>query len=165
MRLNIYRWMEGRVELIMKKNKTETLDMNRYEDLLNLPPHKSATRPSMSLTDRAAQFSPFAALTGYEHAIKETARITDQRIWLDETAKSRLDEKLSKLQAQLQMKSEVEICYFVEDKHKEGGKYETVHSVIKKIDAYEREVILCSGQRIDIEDIIEITGDFEEEII
>lgn len=153
----------------MKKYSGNTSDMNRYDDLLNLPPHKSSSRTPMSLADRAAQFSPFAALTGYETAIKETARLTDQKIILDETAKSRLDETLSKLQSSIQNRIatevEIEVCYFEEDKHKAGGRYITERGIVKKIDTYERTLIFTTGLTIDIEDIIEITGDFEEDMI
>ena len=97
----------------------------KYDDIIHLPHHVSATRPRMPMLDRAAQFSPFVALTGYEAAVRETARLTDQRVELDESAKAELDRKL-RLLLSLPGQPEASITYFRPDERKEGGAYETV---------------------------------------
>jgi hypothetical protein len=113
----------------------------------------------MSVYERAAQFSPFAALTGYDGAIKETARLTDQRIELDEAEKSILDEKLRVIQEQLSKQQEFEFVYFRPDELKEGGTYISVRGTVKKIDKYESFVIMKDGTRIPIEEIVDIAGE------
>ncbi|MCD8051819.1 MAG: hypothetical protein LUE89_09095 [Clostridiales bacterium] len=133
--------------------------MNRdYSDIINLPHHVSETRPHMSMRDRAAQFSPFAALTGYDAAVKETARLTDQRAELDEEMKQNLSERLNLIQEDLAATPVVEITYFVPDERKEGGAYNTVTSAVKKIDEFQRLVVLTDGTAIPIDEIIEISG-------
>lgn len=136
--------------------KEEFKDKHQYEDIINLPHHVSSTRKQMSILDRAAQFSPFAALTGFDGAIKETARLTDQRIELDEIAKTILDEKLRIIQEQLSRKQEVEFTFFQPDEMKAGGTYISVMGVVKKIDGYVRAVVMQDGTRIPIEEIIDI---------
>lgn len=91
----------------------------------------------MSNYDRAAQFSPFAALTGYDDAVKETARLTDSKIELDEYELQELNEKLNKIQDNLREDAEVSITYFVTDKKKSGGSYKTISGIVKRIDEYE----------------------------
>jgi len=113
----------------------------------------------MSVLDRAAQFSPFAALTGFDGAIKETARLTYQRIELDEDVKTLLDEKLRIVQEQLSRQQEIEILFFRPDEMKAGGAYISVIGAVKKIEEYERAVVMEDGTRIPIEEIIEITGE------
>jgi len=132
---------------------------HRYDDIINLPHHQSASRPHMSVYDRAAQFSPFAALTGYDDAVKETARQTDSKVDLDEYSKSALNERLNMIQESLDDQPHIAITYFVADKKKSGGAYTTVEGVVKKIEEYERTVLMQSGTKIPIEDIIEIDGD------
>ncbi len=129
-----------------------------YSDIIDLPHHVSGTRPHMSMRDRAAQFSPFAALTGYDAAIKETARLTDQREELDEDVKGKLSERLNLIQKNLAAAPEVEITYFVPDERKEGGAYSTVTGAVKKIDAVQRLVVLTDGTDIPMDEIIEISG-------
>ena len=97
--------------------------MNQYEDIINLPHHVSPTRPQMPMSDRAAQFAPFAALTGYDAAIKETGRLTDEKIELDEEALTALDMKYQFLMDALDDAPEVTITYFQPDERKAGGKY------------------------------------------
>lgn len=128
-----------------------------YDDIINLPHHVSKSHPRMSIHDRAAQFSPFAALTGYDGAIKETARLTNKRMELDETWKNVLDEKLRIIHEQLSSQPEIEITYFQPDEKKNGGAYISAAGIVKKIDRYERTVIMQDGTRIPIEKIIEIT--------
>lgn len=128
--------------------------MGKYDDIINLPHHVSKTYPQMSMYSRAAQFAPFAALTGYEGQIKETARLTNDRIDLDEELKSILD---SKLQDKLNTKQTVEFTYFVPDLKKDGGKYVTVSGIIKKIDEYKQVIVLENKQEIPIKEIIDIS--------
>lgn len=127
-----------------------------YDDIINLPHHVSTTRPQMSRENRAAQFSPFAALTGYDTAIRETARLTDARIELDENAIAVLDMKLRMLADEMKQRREVEVTYFQPDEKKEGGAYVTATGVLKKIDDYARVLVFMDGRRIAIEDILEI---------
>lgn len=135
---------------------------NPYDDIINLPHHTSKTRTQMSLHDRAAQFSPFAALTGHDAAIKETARLTDRRIELDEDAKIELNEKLQIVAEKLSAKPEITILYFQADEKKTGGAYVTLNGCVKKIDVYERIVIMADGTVIAIDDILALESDLFE---
>lgn len=128
-----------------------------YNDIINLPHHISKSHPQMSKLNRAAQFSPFAALTGYEGAIKETARLTNKRVELEEWEKDVLDEKLRIINEQLSSQPEIEITYFQPDEKKSGGAYVSVIGIVKKIDRYERTVVMQDETRIPIEEIIAIT--------
>ncbi|TAH74706.1 MAG: hypothetical protein EWM47_01820 [Anaerolineaceae bacterium] len=139
--------------------KDDIKDIHRYDDIINLPHHVSKSRPHMSTLDRAAQFSPFAALTGYEGAIKETARLTDKRIELDEATKSVLDEKLRIVNEQISNKPEITITYFQPDEKKAGGAYVSTTGIMKKIDSYERTIVMQDGTGIAIEEIISIEGE------
>lgn len=139
--------------------KEDNKNVQQYDDIINLQHHVSSNREHMSVFDRAAQFSPFAALTGFDGAIKETARLTDQRIELDETAKTILDEKLRIVQDQLSRQQEIGFVFFRPDEMKAGGAYISIMGTVKKIDGYERVVRLQDGTRIPIEDIIDITGE------
>ena len=129
-----------------------------YDDILPLPHHVSEKHPPMSRLDRAAQFSPFAALTGYEAAVEETARLTDRRIELDEGEKEAIDQRLTLVQERLPVPTEVTITYFMPDKKKVGGAYVSVSGTVKKIDDYERVVILRDGMSIPIDEILHISG-------
>ena len=129
-----------------------------YDDILHLPHHVSEKHPPMSRLDRTAQFSPFAALTGYDAAVEETARLTDRRIELDESEKEAIDLRLTLVQERLPAPTEVTITYYVPDKKKAGGAYVSVSGTVKKIDDYERAVILCEGTSIPIDDIFHING-------
>lgn len=134
-------------------------DQNPYGDIINLPHHVSPTRPRMSMADRAAQFSPFAALSGYGDAVKETARLTGQRIELDESAKAALDEKLRLLAEVIEDRPEAVITYFLPDRRKAGGEYVTVSGTVKRADSVQRELVMMNGTRIPVEDILDVTGD------
>lgn len=125
-----------------------------YQDMLTLPHHVSKSHPKMSVSDRAAQFAPFAALTGYGAVIKETARQTDARIELDEYSKAELDAVLGEIRAQLAAKPQVSITYFVPDAKKQGGAYVTVRGRIKKIEEYEQKLILTDEREIRIPEIL-----------
>ena len=130
-----------------------------YEDIINLPHHVSKTRPQMSMLDRAAQFSPFAALTGYDAAIKETGRLTDEKIEMDEDRKTALDMKQTYLIEMLDEQPEISITYFLPDTKKSGGAYVTVTGNLKRFDEYERLLILTNGKKIPMDDIADIESD------
>lgn len=132
---------------------------HKYDDIIMLPHHVSVNRPHMSLHDRAAQFSPFAALTGYGDAVKETARLTDSRVELDENSKAFLDERLRLLQEQINNHPRITVTYFQPDQKKTGGAYVEAAGDIKKIEIYERVIVLCDGKRIPIDEVIRIEGD------
>ena len=130
-----------------------------YDDILDLPHPTSKKHPRMSMAARAAQFAPFAALTGYGDAIKETARITDQQLELDENEKALLNEKLQLLRQHLPGKPKITITYFVPDTKKAGGSYQTITGFVKKLQEYERRLIMTNGTIIPLDTIIELYGD------
>lgn len=134
------------------------MTQGNYNDIIHLPHHQSRTRPHMTLHDRAAQFSPFAALTGYEDAVKETARLTNRKLELSEEMKSELSAKLTLLQEKIKEYPEVAITYFVADNKKSGGSYVTETGTVKRIDDVTGEVIMNSRKVILIDDIAEIMG-------
>lgn len=134
-----------------------------YEDIIGLPHYQSKKRPHMPIKDRAAQFSPFAALTGHDEAIKETARLTDKRIELTEGAKERLDEKLRILTDKVTEHPEVSLMYFIEDERKSGGKYTDFKGIIKRIDPQEGNIIFIDKTVVPIEDILTIESDILRE--
>ena len=127
-----------------------------YQDIINLPHHVSKTRPQMAILDRAAQFSPFAALTGHEAAIEEVGRITDYFVELDESRKMDLNEKLQSIIEQNDKKMEVIITYFQPDEKKSGGSYINITGVIKKIDDYEQCIVLQDKRKIPIKFLYDI---------
>ena len=129
---------------------------NSYDDIIDHPHHVSTQHPRMSMTDRAAQFSPFAARTGYGDVIKETARVTDRKPELSESEKTELDYKLQKVCDYPGEKPTVSITYFVPDLKKAGGSYRTISGQIKKIDDYKKQVVLLDKSTIDIDCILEI---------
>ena len=133
--------------------------MSEYDDIIHLPHHVSKTHPQMSMGDRAAQFSPFAALTGYDAAIAETARLTNQRVELDEYERQALNEKLQVISEHLKEHPKVMITYFLPDDQKDGGEYVTVTGNIKKLDDYEHRIVLMDGSRILMEDVTMIDMD------
>ena len=130
-----------------------------YEDIINLPHHISKTRPQMPMSDRAAQFAPFAALTGYDAAIKETGRLTDDKIELDEEALTALDMKYQLLMDALDDAPEVTITYFQPDERKAGGKFVSAVGAVKKIDDFERRITMRDGTRIPVDDVLSIDGE------
>ena len=134
--------------------------MNRkYNEIMGLPHHVSKNRPQMPMSDRAAQFAPFAALTGYDAAIKETGRLTDERIELDVEALSALDMKYQLLMEALDEAPEVTITYFQPDERKAGGKYVSAVGAVKKIDDFERRITMRDGTRIPMDDVLSIDGE------
>ncbi len=136
-----------------------------YEDIINLPHHVSATRPQMSRENRAAQFSPFAALTGHGAAILETARLTDEKKELGEEAIAELDMKLGILADMIRSRPEVAIIHFKPDAKKEGGAYITTAGAVKRIDDYEHTIVLVGGETIRIPDILSIDSDIFDKLI
>ena len=130
--------------------------MGKYDDIIDLPHHISATRPRMPMIDRAAQFMPFRALTGYEDAVHETARLTGEKPELTEDEKALLDAKLQSLADRLGSHPQVTLTWFRPDKRKTGGAYVITTGQLKKIDDFEGALILLGGERIFIEDILDI---------
>ncbi len=127
--------------------------MTEYDDIIDLPRPKSKHEP-MPMSDRAAQFSPFAALTGYDAAIAETARLTDQRIELSEEERAELDYKQQYL-ATLDSPT-VTVTYFVPDERKTGGAYVTHTGVLKRVDEVERMVVFKDGLRVPLDEVMDI---------
>ena len=123
-----------------------------YDDIIDLPHPTSERHPRMPMANRAAQFSPFAALSGYDGAVQETARLTDRKAELTEEEKSVLDAKLRQLVSGMG----ATFIYFQPDAQKEGGAYLTVTGTVKKFDSYAREIVLADGRRIPIDDILEV---------
>ena len=130
-----------------------------YDDILHLPHPTSTRHPRMPIVDRAAQFSPFAALTGHRAAIEETARVTDRRIELDEDAKEQLDQTLQLLLERIDEQPEVTVTWFSPDKKKAGGQYHTATGKLKRIDTQESRLILTDGNQIPLEDLLEIRSE------
>ena len=128
----------------------------KYKDMLHLPHPVSATHPRMALQDRAAQFSPFAALAGYDDALRETARRTDRFVELDEDRKQEIDRQISYLQQHLLDTVPVKIIYFVPDEKKEGGAFVQKTGYVKKLDSYRKTILLTDDTCIDMEKITEI---------
>lgn len=139
-------------------------DTNRYDDMIDMPHHVSTKHPQMSLHDRAAQFSPFAALTGYDDAIAETARLTDSRIELSETDMDRLNLKWQLVTEHISERPAITITYFVPDSKKEGGKYVSVSGCVKKINEYEQTVTMTDGRTISLPEVIRLDGTLFNEI-
>lgn len=135
-------------------NKTEK--DNRYADIIDLPHHTSSKHPRMSAIARAAQFSPFAALTGYDAEIKETARLTDEKIELDEDSVNDINAKLQYIKDNIDDNPEITVEYFVPDDKKSGGAYLTLNDSVRIIDEYERSIVFVSGKRVMIDDIYRI---------
>ena len=134
--------------------------LQKYGDIVELPHHVSSNHPQMPNSQRAAQFSPFAALTGYDAAIQETARLTDKKIALDEYKQDELNRKLQRLQKRLHdepaNKPLVQITYFQPDERKAGGAYVTTIGAVKRILEIEQIILLTDGRTIPIDDILEI---------
>lgn len=125
-------------------------DISRYKDIINLPHHISKRHPRLSMEQRAAQFPPFAALTGYEEATDETSRLTDEKIELFEEDMEELNRKLQDLQG------EAVITYFVKDERKSGGSYVTIKGEVRRIDDYEKAIVMRDGSKIFVDDILDI---------
>lgn len=139
-------------------------DNHRYDDIINLPNPTSTKHPRMPLPDRAAQFSPFAALTGHEAAIKETARRTDKKLMLSDEVIAELNEKLKLIAEAIGAQKRIRITYFVPDNKKAGGAYIFCSGYVKKIDEYEHTVVMEDKTAIPIEQISDIEGEMFEDM-
>ena len=131
----------------------------QYKDIIALPHHVSGTRPQMPMSDHVAQFAPFAALTGYDAAIEETGRLTDERIELDEEALTALDMKYQLLMDAFDDAPEVTITYFQPDDRKAGGKYVSAVGAVKKVGDFERRIAMQDGTKIPMDDVLSIDGE------
>ncbi len=130
--------------------------MSNYDDIINLPHHVSNVHPRMSLYNRSAQFAPFAALTGYDDAIVETARLTDKRINLDESLIEIINNKLINIESIINEHPLISVTYFVKDKKKDGGSYITINGNVKRIDKDNNCIILNNKSKISIDEIIDV---------
>ena len=130
--------------------------MGKYNDILNMPHHVSSTRPHMSMHDRAAQFSPFAALVGYDDAVKETARLTNEKQELTADKIADLNQKIAFLTEHADERPEITIEYFIPDEKKTGGIYVTLSGNFRRIDEYNHNMVFTSGEDIPLNDIFEI---------
>lgn len=131
--------------------------MNKYDDIINIPHYDPIKHKRMSIYNRSAQFAPFSALTGYNEAVIETARLTSKKIEIDEGLKNILNNKLNIIEENLSHKWNVTITYFIPDKKKDGGKYISVTGIVKKIDLYNQLIIMFDKTKIPINDIIDVT--------
>ena len=131
---------------------------NAYDDILNLPHHTSTVQPAMPMQNRAAQFAPFAALVGYDALIRETARLTDQKVELDESVKAELNEKLRLLLELLPQRPEVTITYFQPDSKKAGGAYRTTNGIVRKFLLNENLLVMMDGSQIPVDAIAALDG-------
>ena len=136
-----------------------------YDDIINLPHPTSKQHPRMPIRDRAAIFSPFAALSGHGAAIAETARLTEQRIELDEDTRAELDWRQAILLEHIGEQPEVTITWFQPDEKKDGGTYVTTTGRLKKLDTVQRVLVLLDGTSIPLEDVAGLEGDIFQEFI
>ena len=136
----------------------------QYNDILNMPyPNPEIEKDFPDKILRSAQFAPFAALTGHDEAIEETARLTDSKVELDEYQKAELNDKIQIINNS-DIDEEVSITYFVPDKKKSGGAYITKRGIVLKVREYEKDIVMDDGTEIPIDDIIEINGEFFRKI-
>lgn len=129
--------------------------MNNYDDIINLE-HFEPKHPRMSMYSRSAQFSPFAALTGYEEEVKETARLTSNKKIIDDDLKNNLDIKLQYIENLIKERPLIKVTYFIKDKKKKGGSYNNFSGNIRRIDNIKKELIFINNKKILINDIIDI---------
>ena len=139
--------------------------MNKYDKIINLPHYELKNHKRMSIEARAAQFSPFAALTGYSDSIKETARLTNEKIILSEDMKSRLNMKLQMIEEHIKELPEINVIYFLQDKKKEGGEYKEYTGRVRRIDKYAKKLEFIDKTTISLFDILNIKADFIKEEI
>ena len=138
--------------------------MSGYDDIINLPHHVSETHSHMSMHERAAQFSPFAALTGHGDAVKETARLTDEKLELTEDEISGINQKLNFLTEHAEERPEITVEYFVPDERKSGGAYITVMGNFRRINEAEQNLIFADGEIIHLNNISRIDGNIFDEM-
>lgn len=132
--------------------------MTQYDDIISLPHHVSKNRPHMSMADRAAQFSSFAALAGHDAAVIETARHTDAPMSLDEDALLEINRKIEYLKAHISERIPVSVTFFVEDGLKDGGSYRTVQDAIEKIDEERGVIVFRRGEMVEMEMVVGMGG-------
>ena len=132
----------------------------KYDDILHLPHPTSARHPRMPISERTAMFSPFAALTGHGDAIRETARLTDEKIELDEDTKAELDRRQVVLLEHISEQPEITVTWFQPDERKDGGAYLTATGRLKKLDAIQRVLVLTDGTKIPLDDVAEIESNW-----
>ena len=138
--------------------------MNSYEDIINMPHHVSSKRPQMSREQRAAQFAPFSALTGYEDAIKETARLTNRKIEVDDGLREILNNKLNIINENISKNYLVTITYFIPDKKKNGGEYINIVGEVRRIDIVNNIIIMKDKTKINMNDVLNIQSDLFKDI-
>ncbi len=133
--------------------------MSKYDEIINLSHHRSSTHPPMPRSNRAAQFAPFAALTGYYSAVEETGRLTEAKIELDDYTMETLNRKTQFIKESIAERPLITVTYFVPDKRKSGGKYVNFSGNIRLIDEVNREFVFDDGTKIKIENIIDINAE------
>ena len=138
---------------------SEKFDLHRYDDILDLPHYTSPNRKRMARIDRAAQFSPFAALTGYDADVMEAARVTGEKLSLTDDMKELLDRKQQYLSEIIDRRPEITVTYFVHDDRKEGGVYRTFTGNLKRIDVYLQKFVFMDGSGVFIDDVLTIESD------
>lgn len=131
------------------------MNNDNYEDIINLP-HYEPKHKRMSISVRSAEFSPFAALTGFNDAVKETERLVDKKILLAEDEKIKINNKLQEILKSIKDKPKIKITYFIADKTKTGGKYVTIVDNVKKIDMVEKYIMLESRNKIYFKNMLDI---------
>lgn len=136
----------------------------KYDEIINLPHFKSPDHPPLTMAQRAAQFAPFAALTGYGDLVRETGRLTEMRPEINEEDQAALDRITAALQERIREHPEIEIEYFEEDGRKEGGAVKTACGAVRKIDLYERIIVLQPDRKYAMDDILKIRYVSEESI-
>ena len=132
---------------------------NKYDEIINLPHHISKKHPPLGRDSYAAQFSPFAALTGYDDVVSEAARVTEEKTELDEDAKLRISNRLSFILDHIDKDPGVTITHFLPDARKSGGKYVKSVGKIKKYDGYEKIIYMESGTKIKLENVFDINSE------
>lgn len=141
----------------------------KYDDILYKPHHVSASHPQMPLWDRAAQFSPFAALTGHDEAIREAARLTESFAELDEEQKEQLDKRLqillAKIEAEPYSEPEIRAIYFEPDVRKNGGAYVSVCGKVKKMDKYSHQILFADGTILPGGNLFSLEGELFEGLL
>lgn len=134
--------------------------MNGYEDIMMMPRHVSTTRAPMGRWNRAAQFSPFAALTGYDAEISEAMRVTYPKLYLSVDMQEEINEKLVELVEGIAQQPQVSFTYFVRDLKKSGGEYVTAVGQLKRFDEYERSLVLTDGRKIPVDELYNVATAF-----
>lgn len=134
--------------------------MSKYDEIINIDHFDPVNHKRMSIRERAAQFSPFAALTGYSESVKETARLTKNKKELSEDMKCEIDNKLQLIEEHIKDKPEVSVLYFIKDKKKSGGNYKEYTGIIRRIDKVNGKVIFADKTIIDLNDIFDIKCGF-----